>query len=94
MSRSKWKFLFLKDFFWKNIFLNKLSKNKKVKKKFLITNKATSIPRMLLYSYVTIHKGNIHISKRVNKWMIGRRFGEFVFTRKPFFFPVKLKNKR
>lgn len=94
MSRSRWKFSFLKNFFWKNTFINKLSKNKKVKKKFIISNKSTAIPKMLLYSYITVHKGNISISRRVNNWMIGRKFGEFVFTRKPFFYPIKIKNKR
>lgn len=94
MSRSRWKFLYFKSFFWKNVFLNKFSKNKNIKKKFKITNKSTRIPKMLLYSYVSVHKGNVSIHKRINKWMIGKRFGEFVFTRKPFFYPIKSKNKR
>lgn len=94
MARSRWKFLYFKTSFWKNTFVKYLKKNKSVKRKINISNKATSIPKIYLYTYLSIHKGNIRINKKVNKWMIGRKVGEFAFTRKPFFFPIKIKNKR
>jgi len=94
LSRSRWKFNFVKDFLIKNTIIKKLSKSKKIKKNFIITNKSTSLPKLLLFSYLTIHKGNSFMNKRVNRWMLGKKIGEFVFTRKPFFFPVKVKNKR
>lgn len=94
MARSRWKFLFFKTSFWKNTFVKYFKKRKNVIKKINITNKATSIPYIYLYTYLIIHKGNTKISKKVNRWMIGRKVGEFTFTRKPFYFPVKIKKKR
>lgn len=94
MSRSKWKFVFVKDFLYKNTFLKKLSKNKRIIKRYVISNKATAIPNILLYSFLKIHKGNTTLNKRISKWMIGRKIGEFVFSKKPFYFPIKNKNKR
>jgi len=91
MARSRWKFLFFKTKLWTISLKRKLRKRKSVIKSYKTISKSSCIPKSLLYSYMTVHKGNSTISKRINKFMIGRKFGEFVFTRKPFFYPPKKK---
>lgn len=91
MARSRWKFLYFNNKLWKLSLKRKIRKRKGVIKNFNTFNKSSCIPRSLLYSYMTVHKGNSTINKRINKFMIGKKFGEFVFTRKPFFFPPKKK---
>jgi len=54
---------------------------------------------LTISSLVTGYKYNIHKGNRFNKlmvqtWIIGHKFGEFSFTRKPFIFIKKKKEKR
>lgn len=40
-----------------------------------------------------IHKGNKYKRLRLNEFLVGRKLGEFSFTRKPFKYPIKKKKK-
>lgn len=94
MARARWKFLYYENAIWKHTFSKFYSEKLKLKKKLIITNKSSSIPPIYLYKNVSLHKGNIFLKKKVNRHMIGFKFGEFAFSRKPFFFPLKKKNKK
>lgn len=54
-----------------------------------IYKKSNNIPSFFINKEISIHQGNSYLKKKINKWMVGRKFGEFIFTRKPFFFPLK-----
>ena len=41
-----------------------------------------------------IHKGSNFKKVILNRRMLGYKFGLFVITRKPFFFPIKVKKKK
>ena len=51
------------------------------------------IPDMIGHTFL-IHNGKLFISRQVTQSMVGCKFGEFSFTRKPFHFPLKKMNKR
>lgn len=58
-----------------------------------IYKKNSTIPSCLINKDVKIYKGNSYVFKKINRLMVGYKYGEFVFTRKPFFFPVKKAKK-
>jgi len=43
---------------------------------------------------VEIHKGAGFKKIILNHRMVGHKFGVFIITRKPFFFPIKVKKKK
>jgi ribosomal protein S19 len=92
MARSKWKNKFFSLSLWKNIINIKQNFLKKVffKNKFY---RSSSIPKCFCSYFVNIHKGNIYKRMLINKNVIGFKFGEFSFSRKPFFYPKKDKKK-
>lgn len=91
MSRSKWKFSFFDKAIWKNIFKIKLKKKINIFKK--IYSRSSSIPKIFVNSNVSIHKGKVFKKLNISKFLIGYKFGEFSFSRKPFFYPIKTKKK-
>lgn len=91
MARSRWKFFFYENNLWK-FFFKKTYGNQKIEFSKKIYKKYSNIPHFLVNKDVNIHQGNSFLKKKINKWMIGHKFGKFIFTRKPFFFPIK-KNK-
>lgn len=54
-----------------------------------------SLPISSIYSQFRflVHKGNAFRKLRFKHFLIGYKFGEFAFTRKPFYFPIKTKKK-
>lgn len=43
---------------------------------------------------VELHKGHQYKSFTITERMVGHKFGRFILTRKPFFFPIKVKKKK
>ena len=94
MARSKWKNRFFTFDVWKNIILVKQNILKKVSKKNKFF-RSSSIPNCFTHLRINLHKGNIFKKIFVTKQLVGYKFGEFSFSRKPFFYPKKdVKKKR
>lgn len=95
MARAKWKNKFFSFDLWRNIIRLKQNILKKLffKKKFY---RSSSIPKCFTNYHIRIYKGNNSKKLLITKNIIGFKFGEFSFTRKPFFFPKKIikKNKK
>lgn len=60
-------------------------------KKSNFFERSSSIPSCFKNRNVRIHKGNSSRRLFINKYVIGKKFGEFAFTRKPFHFPLRKK---
>lgn len=90
MARSRWKLKYFSTSIWRKI--NSLGKNKKIKKRITF-DRSSTIPKCFEYRLCRIHKGKRGRSLLINFAMIGKKFGEFSFTRKPYHFPSK-KNKK
>lgn len=91
MARSKWKFFFFSNYIFRSIF-NKKAQIKKKNKLFF--NKSSTIPISLKNHSFFIYKGNLAKTLIVIKYIQSLKFGEFVFTRKPFYFPIKEAKKK
>lgn len=91
MARSVWKYRYFAKSIFKKILISKLFNYNL--KKFPIMSRHSIIPTYLLNSKVGIHNGMTFVYIKITKFMIGRKFGEFSFTRKNFFFPLKEKKK-
>jgi len=93
MARSRWKLSYFSNFIWRKIiFIKKKSDFKN--KKPIFYNRSSSIPNCFVNYYFRVHKGNNFRRIMANAYNVGRKFGEFSFTRKPFHFPLKKMNKR
>jgi len=88
MTRARWKLNFFSKYVYKNIFYIKL---KNTKKKKIVFNKSSNIPFSYINNTILIYKGNIFKKLLITKFLAGMRFGEFIITRKPFYFPDNKK---
>ena len=93
MARSKWKNKFFNKFLWSEIFYLFSNNNFKHFKK-LSYFRNSQIPRCFLGKKVYLHKGKIFNKIFINNYVVGLKFGEFSYTRKPFFFPKKDQKKK
>lgn len=94
LARSKWKNQFFTFDVWKNIILVKQNYLKKVSKKNKFF-RSSSIPNCFTSLRMNVYKGNTFKKIFVTKQLVGYKFGEFSFSRKPFFYPKKdIKKKR
>ncbi len=91
MAQLKKNFFFFSNSFWR-LLLNKKNLLKKNKK--LLFSKTSVIPFSFKDKEFLIYKGNIAKTLAVNKFMVGYKLGEFIFTRKPFYFPLKETKKK
>jgi ribosomal protein S19 len=90
VARPVWKFSFFSKSIWRRIIY--FYKNGKFKyKKNNFFERSSHIPLCFKNKYVKIHKGNSSRKFLVNKYVIGKKFGEFSFSRKPFHFPLRKK---
>jgi ribosomal protein S19 len=67
--------------------------NTKININKVIYERSSTIPKCFKYVTYRIHKGNDFRKLIVSKYHIGFKFGEFSFTRKPFYFPLKKKKR-
>lgn len=59
-----------------------------------IYNRSSNIPNVFRSYEVFIHSGKRWYSKRVNRWMVGYKFGEFTWNRKYAIYKAKSKKKK
>lgn len=57
-------------------------------------SKNSIIPSLLENQIIRLHKGHQFKKITVTPDMIGHRYGVFIVTRKPFYFPIKVKKKK
>jgi ribosomal protein S19 len=60
----------------------------------LIFDRSSTIPSLFLGKKLRIHKGQFFRGLLVNKFVLGYKFGEFSYSRKPFKFLSKKKAKK
>lgn len=90
MARSRWKLKYFSKSIWRKIV--SLKKNKRIRKRITF-ERSSSIPSCYKNRLCRIHKGRRGRSLLINFLMVGKKFGEFSYTRKPYHFPSK-KNKK
>ena len=78
----------LREKIWKTK-VKKLRRN--LKRAFFSRN--LLVTKSLIRCTIYIHKGNIFKKLFLSRYLIGKRVGEFAFTRKPFKYPIKKKKK-
>lgn len=57
------------------------------------TSRFLPITESYIHMTLLVHKGNHYQKLFPERFFIGRKLGEFIFTRKPFKYPIKKKNK-
>jgi len=85
-KRSVWKGPFVKENFFRNIYL---SDNKKIK----TTSRETLILPFLIGRTLQIHNGKFFIPVSIREEMIGHKLGEFVTTRLRHIYKTKKTKK-
>ena len=91
MARSRWKLTYFSKSIWRKIFA--IKKNRRVRKRITF-DRGSSIPLCFEHRVCRVHKGKRGRTLIVNFAMVGRKFGEFSFTRKPYHFPAKRSKKK
>ena len=89
MSRSIWKIPYIH-----NIFFTNMLKNKKI---FNIWHRSSTIPFSFLNKKFKVHNGIWLLTLNVKSLMIGRKFGEFSFSKRlgrDIHFKQKSKKKK
>lgn len=96
MAKSKWKLLTIDRKTIRFILYNRVKKTNVASRQTVLKNfsRSLNLPNPLIGSNVLIHKGKIFKTLGVTKFNISYKTGEFSFTRKPFFFPVKEKKSK
>lgn len=84
MSRAKWKGPYLDDYLIKKIVNQKIQN-------FNTTSRKSTIVPAFVGRYLSIHNGKSFLKIKITENMIGKKFGEFIPTRKKFSFK---KNKK
>lgn len=90
MARPKWKGLYFCNHTLKCAIYIKIKRSLKGKNK-VIFNKSISIPKNFLGHKFNVYKGFFFRNFYVNRFVLGYKFGEFSFTRKPFKYILKSK---
>ena len=55
---------------------------------------SSSIPKTFCKKKIFVHTGKATLPVIINRQIIGSKIGNFILTRKPFYFPKKLKSKK
>lgn len=88
------KLIFCSPFIWKKIFFFKESHVFKLSEKLIYT-RSSVIPKIFTNLNVKIYSGKNWNEKKINRWMIGFKFGEFMWNRKIALYKAKqLKKKK
>ena len=91
MARSRWKLPYI-DYKIIRALLKK--KKQRVKSKVLyIFDRSTVATQSFVNSFFFIQKGKYFKKISFKKYFFGKKLGEFSFTKKPFFFPLKKKKR-
>lgn len=93
-KRQKNKLIFCSPFIWKKIFFFKKSHVFKFSEKLIYTRSST-VPKIFINLLVNIYSGKKWHERKINKWMVGFKFGEFTWNRKLALYKAKqLKKKK
>ena len=87
MSKSIWKFKYIDNNIYKNIFFSKFKKFKFTK----IFTRSSIVHKIFFKKNTQLYKGNVFTKIDFTKYSVGYKIGEFNITRKPFNFPKKKK---
>lgn len=90
MARAVWKGLYFNKNTFKCAIFLKIKKILKGKNK-VIFNKSVNIPKNFLGFKFNVYKGFFFRNFYVNRYVLGYKFGEFSFTRKPYKYVIKAK---
>ena len=78
---------------WRSMYLISTSQVYHTREK-RIYGRGSTIPKVFLYYEILIHSGKRWHSRKVNKWMIGFKAGEFTWNRKYALFKAKQLRKK
>jgi ribosomal protein S19 len=84
---------------WRNIFKIKTyqylnSSNYLIRDAKPLYSRSSFIPLCFRGSTVLIHKGYVFRKLELSKHYINSKFGEYAYTRKLYYYPLKKKNRR
>jgi ribosomal protein S19 len=84
---------------WRLIYVFKKKKGHKYyeflrKTRVPIFSRKSNIPKCFIGMNVSVHKGSVFRKLFVDNLTSGYKFGEFGFTRKLYFYPLKKKYRR
>lgn len=91
MSKSKWKLNFYSNSIIRKY--NKINFFKKKSKERYIFSRNSHVPFFFYNRIIRVHKGNFFNFILIDIYSLGKKFGEFSFTKKPFHYPLKKKKK-
>lgn len=92
MARSRWKKVYFDYGIWRK--LKKMERKNYLDMIPVIYNRSSSIPESFYPAILKVHKGKITSRLVVSDLHHNYKFGEFSYTRKPFYFPMKRSNKK
>lgn len=87
------KLTFMATSTWRKMFLIRYNELYKKKKK-IIFDRSSTIPITFASNTIRIYNGRKLKSRRVTKWMIGFKFGEFTLNRKLAVYKAKQLRKK
>lgn len=90
MARSRWKLKYFSKSIWRKI--SAIHKNKKLRKRITF-DRSSCVPKCFINRFFRIHKGKKGRSISIGLLMVGYKFGEFSFSRKPYHYPSKKSKK-
>lgn len=89
--------LFYAPFVWKKLFFYKLNQQrlKKMKRQAILPLfcRNSYVPSFFLGAYTYIHNGRFFIRMQFNRFQTAHKVGEFAYTRKLFYYPMRKKIK-
>lgn len=91
--------MFFSNDIWRKIFKIKINKifgssNINLTEDQIIYSRKSNIPLCLRGLTINIHKGSVTRKIVLNKHYINSKFGEYAYTRKLYYYPLKKKNRR
>lgn len=92
-SKKSFKGRFLSQSVWRDLFLIADNPIYKSKEK-LIISKNSVVPTTYTGLSIRIYRGNKFFKRNVNRWMIGYKFGEFIWTRRLALYKAKQSKKK
>nr|QPL15906.1 ribosomal protein S19 [Strombidium sp.] len=78
---------------WRTLYLIEYNPINKMREKKIYTRSST-IPIIYFKSEVIIYSGKRWVRKKINKWMVGHKFGEFTWNRKFALYKAKQLRKK
>ena len=90
MVNTNWKINKISVDYFKKILLLKFNYKLKGKNK-IIFKKYNKIIKIFLFKNIFIYKGYFYRKLNITKFILNFKYGDFIFTRKPYKYILKLK---